>query len=172
MNETQQIPEETQLDYAGFWVRVWASIIDTVLFGLLLMPVFALTMGEAQWSSIERDGMHASTMSFQSMGMSGGVSVLLNYILPAIVVIIFWTYKSATPGKLLLKIRIVDAKTGGKPSTVQWLIRYIGYYVSAFVFMLGFIWVGFDRRKQGWHDKLASTVVISDKAKEPVKFQG
>ena len=105
------------------------------------------------------------------MGMSGGVSVLLNYILPAIVVIIFWTYKSATPGKLLLKIRIVDAKTGGKPSTVQWLIRYIGYYVSAFVFMLGFIWVGFDRRKQGWHDKLASTVVISDKAKEPVKFQ-
>ncbi|WP_414729828.1 RDD family protein [Zhongshania aliphaticivorans] len=172
MNETQQIPEETQLDYAGFWVRVWASIIDTVLFGLLLMPVFALTMGDAQWSSIERDGMHASTMSFQSMGMSGGVSVLLNYILPAIVVIIFWTYKSATPGKLLLKIRIVDAKTGGKPSTVQWLIRYIGYYVSAFVFMLGFIWVGFDRRKQGWHDKLASTVVISDKAKEPVKFQG
>tara|TARA_R110000772_G_scaffold114441_8_gene218939 strand:- start:2235 stop:2753 length:519 start_codon:yes stop_codon:yes gene_type:complete len=172
MNETQQIPEETQLDYAGFWVRVWASIIDTVLFGLLLMPVFALTMGEAQWSSIERDGMHASTMSFQSMGMSGGVSVLLNYILPAIVVIIFWTYKSATPGKLLLKIRIVDAKTGGKPSTVQWLIRYIGYYVSAFVFMLGFIWVGFDRRKQGWHDKLASTVVISDKAKQPVKFQG
>ena len=98
MNETQQIPEETQLDYAGFWVRVWASIIDTVLFGLLLMPVFALTMGDAQWSSIERDGMHASTMSFQSMGMSGGVSVLLNYILPAIVVIIFWTYKSATPG--------------------------------------------------------------------------
>jgi uncharacterized RDD family membrane protein YckC len=172
MNETQQIPEETQLDYAGFWVRVWASIIDTVLFGLLLMPVFALTMGDAQWSSIERDGMHASTMSFQSMGMSGGVSVLLNYILPAIVVIIFWTYKSATPGKLLLKIRIVDAKTGGKPSTVQWLIRYIGYYVSAFVFMLGFIWVGFDRRKQGWHDKLASTVVISDKAKQPVKFQG
>lgn len=172
MNETQQIPEETQLDYAGFWVRVWASIIDTVLFGLLLMPVFALTMGDAQWSSIERDGMHASTMSLQSMGMSGWVSVLLNYILPAIVVIIFWTYKSATPGKLLLKIRIVDAKTGGKPSTVQWLIRYIGYYVSAFVFMLGFIWVGFDRRKQGWHDKLASTVVISDKAKEPVKFQG
>ncbi|MBB5186888.1 putative RDD family membrane protein YckC [Zhongshania antarctica] len=172
MNETQQSPEETQLDYAGFWVRVWASIIDTVLFGLLLMPVFALTMGDAQWSSIERDGMHASTMSFQSMGMSGGVSVLLNYILPAIVVIIFWMYKSATPGKLLLKIRIVDAKTGGKPTTGQWLIRYIGYYVSAFVFMLGFIWVGFDRRKQGWHDKLASTVVISDKVKEPVQFQG
>ena len=41
MNETQQSPEETQLDYAGFWVRVWASIIDTVLFGLLLMPVLA-----------------------------------------------------------------------------------------------------------------------------------
>lgn len=170
--ESPQQNSGQSLEYAGFWVRVWASIIDTVLFGLLLVPIFALTMGDAQWSSIERDGMHASTMSFQSMGMSGGLSMLLNYILPAVVVVIFWVYKSATPGKLLLKISIVDAKTGGKPSTAQWLIRYLSYYISAFVFMLGFIWVGLDRRKQGWHDKLASTVVISNKAKEPVQFQG
>lgn len=169
--ESPQQNSGQSLEYAGFWVRVWASIIDTVLFGLLLVPIFALTMGDAQWSSIEGDGMHASTMSFQSMGMSGGLSMLLNYILPAVVVVIFWVYKSATPGKLLLKISIVDAKTGGKPSTAQWLIRYLSYYISAFVFMLGFIWVGLDRRKQGWHDKLASTVVISNKAKEPVQFQ-
>jgi uncharacterized RDD family membrane protein YckC len=170
--ESPQQNGDQPLEYAGFWIRVWASLIDTILFGLLLVPVFALTMGDAQWSSIERDGMHASTMSFQSMGMSEGVSVFLNYILPAVVIIIFWVYKSATPGKLLLKIRIVDAKTGGKPSTAQWLIRYLGYYISAFMFMLGFIWVGLDRRKQGWHDKLATTVVIRDKTEQPVQFQG
>jgi uncharacterized RDD family membrane protein YckC len=111
-----------------------------------------------------------STMSFQTMQVSGGINMVINYILPAIVVLLFWAYKSATPGKLILKLRIVDAKTGEKPSTAQWLLRYLGYYLSAVVFMLGFIWVGLDRRKQGWHDKIARTVVISGKGKEPVRF--
>jgi uncharacterized RDD family membrane protein YckC len=162
--------KEQPLEYAGFWVRVFASIIDTFLFGLLILPIIALTMGDAQWSSVEGEGMHMSTMSFQTMQVSGGINMVINYILPAIVVLLFWAYKSATPGKLMLKLRIVDAKTGEKPSTAQWLLRYLGYYLSAVVFMLGFIWVGFDRRKQGWHDKIASTVVISDKGKEPVRF--
>ncbi|MFT7404299.1 MAG: putative RDD family membrane protein YckC [Zhongshania sp.] len=161
---------EQPLEYAGFWVRVFASIIDTFLFGLLILPIIALTMGDAQWSSVEGEGMHMSTMSFQTMQVPGGMNMVLNYILPAIVVLLFWVYKSATPGKLILKLRIVDAKTGEKPSTAQWLLRYLGYYLSAVVFMLGFIWVGFDRRKQGWHDKIARTVVISDKGKEPVRF--
>ncbi len=38
--------------------------------------------------------------------------------------------------------------------------RYFGYYVSILPLMLGIIWVGIDKRKQGWHDKLAGTVVI------------
>jgi uncharacterized RDD family membrane protein YckC len=56
--------------------------------------------------------------------------------------------------------RIVDAKTGGKPATSQLVIRYLGYYVSTIPLFLGLIWVGFDPRKQGWHDKLAGTVVV------------
>jgi uncharacterized RDD family membrane protein YckC len=80
--------------------------------------------------------------------------------LPAIAVILFWVYKSATPGKMALKLKIVDAKTGDKPSTGQLIGRYFGYYVSILPFMLGIIWVGFDGRKQGWHDKLAGTVVV------------
>jgi uncharacterized RDD family membrane protein YckC len=34
----------------------------------------------------------------------------------------------------------------------------------------GIIWVAFDRRKQGWHDKLADTVVVRKKGPEPVSF--
>jgi uncharacterized RDD family membrane protein YckC len=56
--------------------------------------------------------------------------------------------------------RIVDAKTGGKPSTGQLIGRYLAYYVSIFPLMLGLIWVGIDARKQGWHDKLAGTLVV------------
>ena len=51
--------------------------------------------------------------------------------------------------------------------------RYLGYYVSIIPFCMGLIWVAFDRRKQGWHDKLAGTVVIRSKAlgAEPVRFE-
>jgi uncharacterized RDD family membrane protein YckC len=48
--------------------------------------------------------------------------------------------------------------------------RYLGYYDSTIPFLLGLMWVGIDKRKQGWHDKLAGTVVIRDRNKEPVLF--
>ena len=77
----------------------------------------------------------------------------------------------ATPGRCL-GARIVDAKTGEAPSVAQLVGRYLAYFVSTTPLCLGLIWVGFDRRKQGWHDKLASTVVIRSKrhGKEPVRF--
>ncbi len=59
---------------------------------------------------------------------------------------------------------IVDAATGGKPSSRQLVLRYVGYYVSTVPLFLGLIWVGLDSRKQGWHDKLAGTVVVSKAA--------
>ena len=97
---------------------------------------------------------------------------LITWILPAIAVIVFWRYRSATPGKMVIGARIVDAKTGEPPSLAQLVGRYLAYFVSTTPFCLGLIWVGFDRRKQGWHDKLASTVVIRSKrhGKEPVRF--
>lgn len=53
--------------------------------------------------------------------------VMLNYILPAFAVVIFWVCKSATPGKIILELRIVDAKTGKKPTTGQFIGRYLAY---------------------------------------------
>ena len=88
------------------------------------------------------------------------MDILISYILPAIAVIIFWQYKQATPGKMLFNARIVDAKTGNKPSNGQWIIRYLGYIPSTLVFGLGFLWVALDKKKQGWHDKMAGTVVV------------
>jgi len=38
--------------------------------------------------------------------------------------------------------------------------------------LLGLVWVAFDRRKQGWHDKLAGTVVIRDYDWEETKLKG
>jgi len=85
---------------------------------------------------------------------------LMNIVFPAVAIILFWVARSATPGKMLIRARIVDARTGGKPTTGQLIGRYLGYYVSTLPLFLGFIWIALDKRKQGWHDKLARTVVV------------
>jgi len=133
-------------NYAGFWIRTVAALIDTIFIVIVVLPLLSIIYGTGYWDS--------------ESPVQGFWDVLFNYLFPAIVVIVFWVYKSATPGKILTKLTIVDAKTGGKPSTGQFIGRYLGYFVSTIPFFLGIIWVAFDRRKQGWHDKLAGTVVI------------
>jgi uncharacterized RDD family membrane protein YckC len=80
-----------------------------------------------------------------------------------VAVVVFWLYRQATPGKMALSMRVVDAETGNTLTLGQSIGRYLGYFVSIIPFGLGLIWVAFDPRKQGWHDKLAGTVVIRAK---------
>ena len=68
--------------------------------------------------------------------------------------------KSATPGKMITRIKVVDAETGNKLSTGQRIGRYLAYYPATLPLFFGLIWVAFDKRKQGWHDKLARTLVV------------
>ena len=74
----------------------------------------------------------------------------------------FWRCQGATPGKIAIAARIVDAQTGQPPSTARLVVRLFAYVVSALPLYLGFLWIAFDRRKQGWHDKIAGTVVIPE----------
>ena len=147
----------SEQEYAGFWIRVGASLIDTILLMIVIFPVVTAIYGKGYWSS-------------ESLSQ-GFWDVLFSYILPAVVVIVFWIYKSATPGKMATRLTIVDAETRGKPSTGQFIGRYLAYYLSAIPLCLGFIWVAFDKRKQGWHDKLAGTVVIRKDRPGPVKLE-
>lgn len=148
--------EKPNLEYVGFWPRVGASVIDTIMLLIITMPLTYLVYGRV---ADPRGQM-----------FSGPADVLINWILPAVIVIWLWSALQATPGKLAMSARIVDADTGNPPSTSQLVIRYVGYYVSALPLFLGFLWVAFDRRKQGWHDKMANTVVIRPAGKEPVRF--
>ena len=83
------------------------------------------------------------------------------FVTVAIAVIGFWRYCGATPGKLALGMKVVDAKTGEAPATWRLALRFFGYFLSAFPLYLGFLWAIVDRRKQGWHDKIARTIVIN-----------
>jgi uncharacterized RDD family membrane protein YckC len=66
---------------------------------------------------------------------------------------------------------VVDAATGNPLTTGQAIGRYFGYFVSAIPFGLGLIWVAFDSKKQGWHDKMAGTVVVRSKQPGSVAVQ-
>ena len=152
--------DSSEFEYAGFWVRVWACIIDTVLLGVLIWPLLTAIYGRGYWSSTDF--------------VQGPLDFLISWVLPAIVVVVFWVARQATPGKMAISARIVDAKTGRNAATAQLVGRYLGYFVSMIPFCLGLFWVAFDPRKQGWHDKLAGTVVIRKKggSAEPVRFSG
>jgi uncharacterized RDD family membrane protein YckC len=87
---------------------------------------------------------------------------LFEALLPAFLVLAFWRRYGATPGKMAVGARIVDARTGAAPSNGRLVARYAGYLVSMLPLFLGFAWIAIDRRKQGWHDKIAGTLVIND----------
>ncbi len=140
--------------YAGFWIRTAAAIIDSILLLIIIVPTLTGIYGTGYW--------------FSGVFIQGAWDVLINYLLPVVAVVVFWIYKSATPGKMITNLVIIDAKTGGKPSTGQFIGRYLGYYVAAIPLFLGIIWVGFDQRKQGWHDKLAGTLVVKRNSDAPV----
>ena len=101
--------------------------------------------------------------------MAGPMGLVINYIFPALAIVAFWIYKAATPGKIVTGLTIIDEKSGQPPSPAQCIVRYLGYFVSTVPLCLGLIWVAFDKRKQGWHDKIAGTVVIKKVIENTIK---
>ncbi|WP_211243379.1 RDD family protein [Chitiniphilus eburneus] len=135
-----------EYEYVGFWPRVGATLIDTLLLMLITLPLSLAIYGR-EYFEVEDI-------------VAGPADFLISWVLPAVVVVAFWLKWQATPGKRAISARIVDARTGGVPTGGQYAVRYLGYFVSTIPLCLGLIWVAFDARKQGWHDKMAGTLVI------------
>jgi uncharacterized RDD family membrane protein YckC len=72
---------------------------------------------------------------------------------------------------MVTKLRVVDAETGNTLSLGKSVGRYFAYFISFLPLGLGIFWIALDKRKQGWHDKLAGSVVIRSHKKEPVVFK-
>jgi len=131
--------------YVGFWQRFAAFLIDWLVVFVVYGPLVVMAFGSEYFSLEVPRYWDAAT------GLVIAVGTLL-----------FWRYQGATPGKIAIAARIVDAETRGSPSTARLVVRLFAYIVSALPLCLGFLWIAFDRRKQGWHDKIAGTVVIPD----------
>lgn len=146
---------QSEVKYAGFWIRFLAFIIDSVVFCLVLAIPFAFLFDGGNVNIDLAAGPQALEKLLpllQQMLMQNAVLLL--------VYVFFWVKFFATPAKLILGLQIVDANTLGALSIARSIVRYLGYFVALLPFGLGFIWVGLDAKKRGFHDLMAGSVVI------------
>lgn len=141
----------SQFQYAGFLRRALAFCVDTLLISLICSALAVSIIG-SEYLQLTQQTTFASLLDWRI--------VVFEHLLPALWIIGFWMLYKASPGKLLLDCQIVDTQTKGRATHGQLIIRYLAYLVSAIPLGLGFIWIIFDKNRQGWHDKLARTQVI------------
>lgn len=162
--------QEGKISYVGFNDRVVASTIDTLISCLLLYKIMAMIAvvlfgkeramqlyGMPTGSPQENAAVFLQQEGYLQDWMFNN---LLFTVIMAMPIIACWIYASTTPGKWLFQMRIVDATTGMPMTRRQSVVRYLGYLVASLPLFLGFLWVIKDKRKQGWHDKIANTVVV------------
>jgi len=141
--------------YAGFWRRLVATLLDVILIMVLTFPLLTMIYGLGFWDA-DQTGF-----------IAGPVDFLVSYVSPALASIWFWCRYRGTPGKLIASAYVVDAVTYENINVKQAIVRYLAYFVSLLPLGFGYFWVAVDKRKQGWHDKIAGTVVIYLAPDEP-----
>jgi uncharacterized RDD family membrane protein YckC len=128
-------------EYAGFWRRLLASFIDTVVLSIPLVPLYVLFFWEPNMEDL---------LTFYAVGL----------ILP-------WLYfaamesssRQATLGKMALGIVVTDAH-GRRISFVRATGRHFGKIVSGLILDIGYLMIAFTQRKQGLHDIMAECLVV------------
>ncbi|UCB43633.1 MAG: RDD family protein [Dehalococcoidales bacterium] len=134
------------VEYAGFWIRFAASIIDSIIVEAVYF-LFAFLLYRAVIADL----------------YSPFISVFwfpIPWLLPWLYYWLFIGLKGQTLGKMAVGIKVINIQ-GEKPGLGLAALREIvGKLVSSIVFCLGYLWIAFDEQKQGWHDKIASTYVV------------
>ena len=142
------------LEYAPHGARFVAYLLDSLLLFaidlVLMIPLLIATAGYA------RDRVTPS-------GPEIALSVLL--VLGLLVVNVlyfpaFWASGGQTPGMRPFRLRVVRDRDGGRFGWATALLRLLGLYVASAVFYLGFIWIFIDKRRRGWQDLIAGTIVV------------
>jgi len=157
---TWQAPERPAgpapgVEFGEFGPRLVAYIIDGLIVGAVIIAAilawvtFALLTG----------GMRSNGMDLGA-GIGLGLVAILITVLTLAYFPWFWSRTGATPGMKAMGLKVVRDADGGPISTGQAVLRLVGYWISGAVFYLGYIWILVDKRRRGWHDLIAGTVVI------------
>jgi uncharacterized RDD family membrane protein YckC len=141
---------EIPVQVYGMRRRISATLVDGLIIffltGIVSVLLSILIMIGSSYGDNE-------DLPFNLIFTGAGVLISLLYYVG------FWAKSGSTIAKDVLGIQIIGTD-GSIPSVGKALLRYIGYIVSAVVLSLGFLWVAFDERRQGLHDKIAGTYVV------------
>jgi uncharacterized RDD family membrane protein YckC len=136
----------------GFGRRLGAALIDG---GLVLMLTGIVLMVVALIGAIIRMFHPDSRSPF------GPLLFGLLLVLSVLYYVIAWARSGQTVGMSLIGLKVVT-KDGSPLGFGSAILRYIGYIVSGLALSIGFLWIVFDGKRQGWHDKMAGTYVIRE----------
>lgn len=146
--------------YAGFWRRLVAFSIDGAIIFFIFMILFTIASMAFFSGAISADNKNLFAELMDPASLSPVmISIWMSYIF---INLLYFTYfhgtSGRTPGKMILGLQVITDQ--GQPLTFGIaFLRSVGYFISNILY-LGFLWVAFDKKKQGWHDKIAGTVVI------------
>ncbi len=167
-------PERLVWTYAGFWWRVLAWLLDSVILGLVASLIGWLTGLRQVGIRFEpSDAGPATAVSFTPMVAQGvqfpvpghlhvgggGLSLVSLLLAIAYFTLLESSRWQATVGKRVCRLRVTDL-SGRRIGVARALGRYLAKFVSAFVLGIGFLMVGWTRRSQGLHDLMADTLVM------------
>lgn len=138
-----------KVEYAGFWIRLGARILDEIIIWATLilvgLPIIIIIPGE----------------------LSGLILIgwiLIWMFLYQLYFIYFHKKTGQTIGKKFLGLKVV--REDGKQLTwADSLVRWFVHGISDMILFLGNIWIAIDKNKQAWHDKAAHTLVVKNQNK-------
>lgn len=156
--------------YADIYERAMAAALDLVLLYLLFNPLFQW-MSRSLYRNIDhaklRESQEAATaVEAWELAVSAHVpqiwalNSLLQLMLIGMLLVAVQSKYRTTPGKWVMGLKVVLYPDLSEPREYHYIVRYVGYMLSALPVMLGFIWISFTRERRGWHDRLAGTAVI------------
>jgi uncharacterized RDD family membrane protein YckC len=129
--------------FAGPGARLVAYIVDIIIVSLVVVLLSILGV--------------ALAVTIPPLAILPIVAVI---VIPLIYFPYYWSNSGQTPGMKMMGIRVVRDRDGGPVTSGQAVLRLLGYWVSGAVFYIGYIWIFIDKRKRGWHDLIAGTVVV------------
>ncbi|TCF96871.1 transporter [Paraburkholderia strydomiana] len=136
--------------YATYSQRARALFIDSLWWTVIVLFV---PLGPSTQDLLRAPDAFASTLVLW---------LLAGQCVPILVTGILWAVWGTSPGKRVLRLRIVDADTGQPMTVRQALLRTAGYMLTFATCGAGFLWVPFNPRRQALHDRIANTVVVSE----------
>jgi uncharacterized RDD family membrane protein YckC len=139
---------------AGFVTRLVAFFVDQVLLAgiiSILTAIVGIVFQSFRLGQLLGTGDLALQLVLVPLASASALLSLVYYVG-------FWLLAGQTPGKAFLGVAVVRAD-GGRLLAGAAIVRWLGYWLSGILF-LGYLWILVDNRRQGWHDKLAHTLVV------------